>query len=103
MHASMDYVGTNELFPSSASEDEKALGLKETVIPAPNGAFFGEPEQIRVVTLHLDDDRFAIKMKRPDGVITYAIWSKNSGGPVEQGASSLAELQKRMGSRAPST
>jgi hypothetical protein len=35
---------------------KKALGFKEAIIPAPNGAYFGEPNRIRVVTLELDED-----------------------------------------------
>jgi hypothetical protein len=94
----MDYVGNDDLFPSVATAAEKAIGFKETVISAPNGAFFGEPDRIRVLTLQLDDDRFAIKMKRPDGAVTYAIWSTKSGGPVEPGAWSLETLRNRLGS-----
>lgn len=36
-------------------------------------------------------------MKRPDGVVTYGIWSTKSGGPVEPGVSSFVELQNRLG------
>jgi hypothetical protein len=92
----MNYVGTDELFPSTATADEATLGFSVTVIDAPNGAYFGAPDKIRVVTLSLGGDRFAIKMLRPDGQITYGIWSKSTGGPVEDGAQSLDELRARI-------
>jgi hypothetical protein len=47
----MDYVGTNDLFTSVETVTNKALDFKETFIPAPNGAYFGEPDRIRIVTL----------------------------------------------------
>jgi hypothetical protein len=49
--SNMDYVGTNDLFTSVETVTNKALDFKETFIPAPNGAYFGEPDRIRIVTL----------------------------------------------------
>lgn len=86
--------GTDDMFPTAVSGEEREFGFAEVVIPKPTTAYAFEPTHIRAIAAELGSGMRAIKMNGPGGV-AYAIWN-DKGRPAASEASSLQELRLRF-------
>jgi hypothetical protein len=79
------------LFPDDLSENEEALGFSRKPIGATsNGA------TVFALVCEIASGLRAVKTRRADGNIEYAIWDQVNNVPIYFPAASLDELQRRF-------
>ncbi len=90
-------IGDDESFPSNINSEEAAFGFQQTVIPNQFGHYAFTSKEIRAALAELPGGMVAVKMRRPDGAVNYAIWDRGTHRPVQRPAGSVAELRARFG------
>jgi hypothetical protein len=89
-----DEAETNSLHPTTVSDEERALGFKEEVIPPPGAGQAATAPGLRAVSLWVMKGKRAIKTASPDGAISYVIRNEQ-GREVDPPAESLSVLWRR--------
>ena len=81
-------ASAQENYPTEMTEEEAAVGFQ--VVESTSG--------VRAVVLRVGGGLQAIKMRRPDGTIEYAVCDE-ACHPLYSGARTVAELKRRFGAK----
>jgi hypothetical protein len=78
------------VFPLDLTEEETALGFRLRPVTRDGG--WG----VALVALEMADGLLAVKARRPDGAIEYAIWTLAQNVSLHPAAATLSELCHRF-------